>query len=87
MREILKVEVVTFNENLEKWLATYEGKFALVVGDRLIGTFDTAEAAFEAGVAHFGGRAMLIRRIERQQAVDRNPALLCGWCARRLAGA
>lgn len=76
----LEVETKFFADNLPDLLKAHEGKFALIKGERLAGVFDTAEAAFESGVAQFGNVPILIKRIAPEERIDRVPALLCGWC-------
>lgn len=76
----LEKELQYYNEHKEELLRNHEGKFALIKGDQLLGTFDTDEAAFEAGVARLGNEPMLIKQISREDRIDQVPALVCGWC-------
>lgn len=74
----LETELNFFEAQRAELLRNHEGKFALIRGERLIGVYDTPEAAFEVG-AGLSGEPMLIKRIEREERPDRVPALLCGW--------
>lgn len=62
----------------EELLRHHEGKFALVVGEQLVGTFDTREAAYRDGIAKFGNVPMLIKRIERNEPTESIPAMTLG---------
>lgn len=54
MNENLKVELATFNERLPELLGTDEGKYALVVGSNLVGTFVDYSDAIQAGYKEVG---------------------------------
>jgi hypothetical protein len=59
----LERELATFQANLADWLKSYSGKFALVVGDKLEGVFDTPQNAYQVGIERFGNIPMLIKQI------------------------
>ena len=50
----LKEEQAFFEANRAALLKEHQGKFALIKGSELIGTFDTDENAYTEGVAKFG---------------------------------
>lgn len=74
----LKEEQAFFNANRAKWLAEHKGKFALIKGSTLIGTFDTPENAYVAGVQKFGNVPFLIKQILEEEPVVHLPALTLG---------
>ncbi|MCG3127789.1 MAG: hypothetical protein CHACPFDD_02661 [Phycisphaerae bacterium] len=76
----LELELKFYEEKREELLKNHEGKYVLIKGSKLIDAFDTAAAAFEAGVAQFGSQPILIKRVVRDESVDRAPVLICGWC-------
>jgi len=65
--------------DLEKELATYEsllptlkadeGKYAVVEGDGLIGTFDSYEDALKVGYERCGLKPFLVKHIEANESV------------------
>lgn len=76
--EILHVELRYFQEQREHFLAEHSGKYALIKGKTLVGTFDTHEAAYEHGVARFGNVPFLIKAVRKHDEVVRLPALAMG---------
>lgn len=74
----LETELAYFIKIKQELLKHYEGKFALIVGEQLVGTFDTQEAAYTDGVAKFGNVPMLIKRIERDERIESVPAMSFG---------
>lgn len=54
-----------------EWAAAHRGRFVVVKGDRLLGTFDSIEQALAAGAASVGLDSFLVRRLgERQEEVN-----------------
>ncbi|MFK8398185.1 hypothetical protein M2D07_006700 [Pseudomonas sp. BGr12] len=49
MSQNLKAEIEVFNKHLNDLLATADGKFALVVGEKIVGTYDTYADAVQEG--------------------------------------
>jgi hypothetical protein len=47
----LETELRYFGEHKEEWLKHYEGKYALVKGETLVGTFTTFQEAYQRGIA------------------------------------
>ena len=76
--EILHVELAYFQQRRGHLLAEHHGKYALVKGKKLVGTFDTHEAAYENGVNRFGNVPFLIKEIREHDEVVRLPALSLG---------
>src|SRR5437868_10475727 len=60
---VLEEEVAFYNARKAEWLRLYEGRFALIKGRELVGTFATLEEAYEHGLSRFGNVPMLIRQI------------------------
>ncbi len=59
----LEREFATFEKNRPWLLQKHEGRFALVKGDDVVGTFDAFEKAYGAGLAQFGTDPFLVRPI------------------------
>jgi hypothetical protein len=76
--EVLREELEFFEINRAKWLEEYRGKFALVKGKRLVGTFDTAENAYIEGIQQFGNVPFLIKQVVERDPVASFPALELG---------
>lgn len=64
----LEKELDTY-ETLLPTLKADEGKFALINGTELIGTFDSYEDALNIGYEHCGLRPFLVKRIEANESV------------------
>ncbi len=71
----LEQEVAYFEAHRQEWLQHHAGKFALVVGERLIDTYDTAARAYEAGVDAVGNVPMLIKQVTAADTPEQVPAL------------
>lgn len=74
----LKQEIECFEANLDTWIKTYEGHYALIKGCELKGTFTTNEEAYNEGVKLFGNMPFLIKRIEKKAPIQQLPALSIG---------
>ena len=79
----LETELKYFNDHREKWLVDHKGKYALVKGQELVGTFDTAENAYVEGVRRFGNTAFLVKQILDEEPVVHVPALTLGLLSAR----
>lgn len=75
---MLEEERQFYAENLANWLGQYPGKFVLVKGRELIGTFDTNEEALAEGARRFGLAPFLVRRVQERQEDISIPALTLG---------
>jgi len=74
----LEVELRHFDSIKEELLKHHEGKFALIIGTELIGTFDTAEMAYKKGIETRGNVPMLIKRISKDETPDTIPSMTFG---------
>jgi hypothetical protein len=59
----LDIELRFFNEHRSDLLQDAAGKFALVKGEKLIGIFDSENAAIRQGYETFGNVPFLVKRI------------------------
>jgi hypothetical protein len=75
---VLQEELAFFATHRDQLLKDHPGKFALIKGSHLIGTFDTDENAYAAGVAQFGREPFLIRHIVATDPLAQFPALTFG---------
>ena len=76
--DLLKEERQFFEANRAALLKEHRGKFALIKGSELIGTFDTDENAYAEGIQRFGNVAFLIRRVQEEDPKAEFPALTFG---------
>jgi hypothetical protein len=67
MVEALETELQTFEEHREELVGTSNGKFVLIRGTEVLGTFDTQADALAEGYKTLGNVPFLVRHI---QAVD-----------------
>jgi len=64
----LDKEIATYREHFQELLA-HEGKYVLIVGEEIIGLYDTREEAIRAGYERFGPIPLLARKISREEEV------------------
>ncbi len=76
--KLFEEEIAFFDAHREQLLTEHRGKFALIKGAELIGTFDTDENAYAEGGERFGSQPFLIRRIEDHDPTAQFPALTFG---------
>lgn len=74
----LAEELRFFETNRAEWLKTYRGKWVLIKGSELIGTFDNYEAAYQEGVAKYGTQPFLVKQVLEDDVVDQMPAVVLG---------
>lgn len=74
----LKQERDFYEANKAEYLRLYKGKFVLIRDKELHGSFDSFDAAYNAGVDKFGNAPMLIRRVEEQDPTENIPAYYLG---------
>ncbi len=74
----LEQELEYFEKQKEELLKHHEGHFALIKGEKLVGTFTTEQEAYEAGVGRFGTEPFLIKRVVKDEDVTHFPALCLG---------
>lgn len=75
---MLDVERGYYEEIKAILLDHYKGKFALIQGKELFGTFDTGEQAYAEGIRLFGTEPFLARQVAEEAAVAKYPALTLG---------
>ncbi len=68
MANELAVEAGTYRVLLSQLLA-HEGKFVLITGERLLGTFDTYADALEIGYRECGLSPFLVKKISAGESV------------------
>lgn len=75
----LEKELAYYAAHRNELLASHEGQFVLIRGERLGGAFTTDREAYEAGLSLFGNQPFLIRRVQREdEEVAHFPALVLG---------
>lgn len=74
----LKAELSFFTHHKDEWLVHYEGKFALIKGQHLAGTFTTLEEAYNEAVKQFGTEPFLVKQIVKDEPTQELPALMLG---------
>jgi hypothetical protein len=75
--DVLERELATFERERKHLEQEHLGKFVLIRGDQIIGTFDTFDAAADEALRQFGQGPYLIRRIG-EEAMALPPALAYG---------
>jgi hypothetical protein len=76
---MLEKERKYFSEHLAELISQYSGKFVVVKGDELIGTFNTIEDALGEGARRFGLQPFLVRQVTTAEVTEINiPALTLG---------
>jgi hypothetical protein len=78
MAEPLAEERKFFAEQQSEWKKAHAGKFVLVKGKQLIGTFNRAEDAVAEGARRFGTEPFLVRNVEQTENEVYIPALALG---------
>lgn len=81
---LLEKELEYFRQHKKRWLLHHEGKYALVRGEELIGTFTKEEEAYEEGVKRFGAGPFLIKPILKEESPEQIPAISLGLSNARL---
>lgn len=74
----LQVELTFFYAHRDEWLKDHREKWALVKGEELVDTFDSAENAYEAGVERYGTESFLVKQIIESDPVAEIPVLSIG---------
>ncbi len=78
MAEPLEEERKYFTDHQVEWRKTYPGKFALVKGNQLVGTFNRPEDAIAEGARRFGTEPFLVRSVDQVEEEVYIPALALG---------
>ena len=78
MAASLEVEREFYAAHETEWMALHSGRFVVVKGERLLGTFDSMGEALAAGAAAFGTQSFLVRRLGEKPTEVHIPALTLG---------
>ena len=65
MGDFLLTELKTYQANFEALLAAHEGKFVLIHGDKVLGTFDSQMDAITWGYRQVGNAPFLVKHVTR----------------------
>ncbi len=65
MAHVLETELKTYEQHREDLLGRHEGKYVLIHGEQLVGTFESETDAINVGYDHFGNVPILVKKIER----------------------
>ena len=76
----LEIERACYKAQKAKLLEHHQGRYALIVGEELLGVYDDPEVAYKAGVAERGNVPMLIQHILPDEPTESAPALMLGLC-------
>ena len=71
----LEKEMETYNANLSELMA-HEGKFVLICGDKIHGTYTSFKDALQEGYQTFGLTPFLIKQIEKIEHIQTITRLL-----------
>lgn len=63
MAEPLETELETYARNRDHLLGAAEGKFVLILGDRVVGVYDSKMDAIREGYRSFGNVPFLVKQI------------------------
>ena len=74
----LETGIEYFEKHKAKLLSDHEGKFVVILGEQLLGAYDTVENAYNAGIQAFGDRQFLVRKVTSAEQNLTNLALLHG---------
>lgn len=66
---VLEQEIQTYNSNLSALLERDEGKFVLIQGAKVAGTYASFDAAVEQGYEKFSLEAFLVKQIQAVEQV------------------
>ena len=66
--DILRTEVDTYERERDHLLASAEGEFVLIKGDKVLGTFQSQSDAVAAGVQALGNTPFLVRQIVKVES-------------------
>ncbi|MBN2309607.1 MAG: hypothetical protein JXR94_11580 [Candidatus Hydrogenedentes bacterium] len=80
----LSVETEYFEEIRQELLKTAPGKYAVIKGRECLGTFDSAENAYEEAAQQFGDKPFLIAHILPEDLIQEFPAYCLGLINARL---
>lgn len=78
MSEPLAEERKYFHQCQAEWKKAHSGKFVLVKGKELVGTYNHAEDAVAEGARRFGAEPFLVRSVDQTEDNLYIPALALG---------
>lgn len=70
----LEREIATYERDLPKLLADFDGKFVVYHEEVRLGSFDTFDAAADAALKAYGKKPFLIRQVLKNAPITRLPA-------------
>ena len=76
--QLFAEEQQAFELKRAELLKLCEGKFAVFKGAELLGSYDTAETAYEAALAKLGNTPFLVKQVLREESVETLPAIHLG---------
>jgi hypothetical protein len=65
MAQVLDTEMKTYEQNRERLLGESEGRYVLIHGDRILGTFESEMDAINAGYQQLGNVPFLVKEVVR----------------------
>ncbi|OGC05351.1 hypothetical protein A2V82_15120 [candidate division KSB1 bacterium RBG_16_48_16] len=68
MAELLTRELKTYEDNFESLVGIYEGKFVVIHGDRVLGSFDSQSDAITWGYREIGNVPFLVKQVNKIEA-------------------
>jgi hypothetical protein len=74
----LEKELAYYDSIKDELIKNHDGKFALIVGEELLGVYDTPKAAYEAGTNQRGNVPMLIKRVAADETPEKIPVVALG---------
>jgi hypothetical protein len=77
----LETERKFFAAHQAEWKVAHPGKFVLVKGEKLVGTFNRPEDAVSEGARLFGADSFLVRNVDQVEKDIYIPALALGILA------
>jgi hypothetical protein len=81
----LELEIAFFERHRSEWANEQVGRFALVKGESLVGTYDSPDDALSEGARRFGRESFLVRLILPPRQEVTIPALTMGLLDTRLS--
>ena len=63
MEKKLDLELKTYEQNKQNLLKSDRGKFVLIKGNSVIGTYDTYDDTIKVGIDKFGNKPFLVKQI------------------------
>ena len=69
MKSLLDAEMAVYEREREGLLKDKQGKYALIGDGRVMGTYETYEAALAAGYESLGDKNFLVKKIEAVEKV------------------